>query len=171
MCKILHNLNPARKPARSPPIRPASVIRIPIARQRLLSSRGRLNWWPRASLKSFTPSERVAIGLAVEAELGKRQGQRTDLAGGGLVQNFAQVEPGQKTRAIAADKAGFGNAETYRQAKAVVEQGSPELVAAMDSGAIAVSTAARAANCETIPCWVRRLAKSGTSLFCSKKWP
>ena len=41
--------------------------------------------------KDFTPSERVAIGLAVEAELGNRRGQRTDLAGGGLPQNFAQI--------------------------------------------------------------------------------
>ena len=46
------------------------------------------------------------------------------------MQNFAQFESGQKTREIAADKAGFGNKDTYRQAKAVVEQGSPELVAA-----------------------------------------
>ena len=35
------------------------------------------------------------------------------------MQNFAQVATGQKTREIAADKAGFGNPETYRQAKTV----------------------------------------------------
>ncbi len=34
-----------------------------------------------------------------------------------LPQNFAQVEQGQKTRQIAAEKAGLGNPETYRQAK------------------------------------------------------
>ena len=81
-------------------------------------------------LKSFTPSERVAIGLAVEAELGNRRGQRTDLAGGGLPQNFAEVPQGKETREIAADKAGFGNPETYRQAKAVVQNASPELIEA-----------------------------------------
>lgn len=93
--------------------------------------------------KDFTPSERVAIGLAVEAELGKRQGQRTDLAGGGLVENFPQVASRQKTREIAAQKAGFGNDKTFRDAKTVVESGTPELVAAMDSGDLSVSSAAQ----------------------------
>lgn len=72
--------------------------------------------------KDFTVSERVEIGKAVEAELGKRQGQRTDLASEGhesllgeLVVNCPQVDPGQKTREVAAEKAGFGNSETYRQ--------------------------------------------------------
>jgi hypothetical protein len=54
---------------------------------------------------------------------------------GELVQNFAQAATGQKTREIAAEKAGFGNAETYRQAKTVVQNASPELVEAMDNGA------------------------------------
>lgn len=89
--------------------------------------------------KDFTPSERVAIGEAIEAELGNRQGQRTDIE---PVQNFAQVE-GKKTREVAAEAAGFGNAETYRQAKKVVSEGAEELVEAMDRGEIAVSTAAR----------------------------
>lgn len=99
--------------------------------------------------KDFTHSERVAIGQAVEAELGKRQGQRTDLASeqhGELVQNFAQVESGKKTRQIAAEKAGFGNPETYRQAKVVVTHGTPELVEAMDQSTIAISTAAKLAT-------------------------
>jgi ParB/RepB/Spo0J family partition protein len=53
--------------------------------------------------KDFTTSERVEIGKAVETELGKRKGQRTDLANkeqesllGEPVQNFAQVESGTK---------------------------------------------------------------------------
>ena len=57
--------------------------------------------------KDFTPSERVAIAKAIEQQVGNRRGQR--------VQNFAQVEPGQKTRDAAAERAGFGNHETYRQ--------------------------------------------------------
>ena len=47
---------------------------------------------------------------------------------GGLPQNFAEVA-GKETRQVAAEKAGFGNAETYRQAKTVVTQAEPELVA------------------------------------------
>ena len=58
------------------------------------------------------------------------------------MQNFAQVPPGVKTRQIAAKKAGFGNPETYRQAKQVVNTGTPELIEAVDKGEIAVSRAA-----------------------------
>jgi hypothetical protein len=49
------------------------------------------------------------------------------------VQNVAQYH-GTKTREIAAEKAGFDNHETYRQARRVVEKGAPELVEAMDAG-------------------------------------
>ncbi len=89
--------------------------------------------------KDFTPSERVAIGKAIEAEIGKRQGQRTDLE---PVQDLPQVPPGTKTREIAAVKAGFSNPRTYQQAKKVTETGAPELVAAMDAGAISIDAAA-----------------------------
>ena len=50
---------------------------------------------------------------------------------------------GKETREIAAQKAGFGSEFTYRQAKTVVQNASPELVEAMDNGSIAISTAAR----------------------------
>lgn len=43
------------------------------------------------------------------------------------MENFPQLT-GQKTRQVAAEKAGFGNETTYRQAKAVVEKAEPELV-------------------------------------------
>ena len=55
--------------------------------------------------KDFTPSERVAIAKAIEKQVGKRQGQRTDK----LVGKVPQVAPGKKTREVAAEKAGFGN--------------------------------------------------------------
>jgi hypothetical protein len=89
--------------------------------------------------KDFTPSERVAIGKAIEAEIGKRQGQRTDR---GLPRNSAEVTSGLETRQIAAAKAGFGNPRTYQQAKKVTENGAPELVAAMDAGEISIDAAA-----------------------------
>ena len=97
--------------------------------------------------KAFTPSERVAIAEAIKAEIGNRQGQRTDRAE--PLQNFAEVAPGQTTREAVAKAAGFGNAETYRQAKAVVEKGDPALVQAMDAGEIAISAAARLASAPT----------------------
>jgi hypothetical protein len=88
--------------------------------------------------KDFTPSERVAIAKAIERQIGNRRGQR--------VQNFAQVGPGQKTRDTAAEGAGFGNHETYRQAAKVVENGTPRLIQAMDGGRVSISAAALLAD-------------------------
>jgi hypothetical protein len=121
--------------------------------------------------KNFTPSERAAIAKAIQTGIGNRKGQRTDLelpentpevesVGGpaelrnnvaevssesGSVepaQNFAQVPPGVKTIEFAAKRAGFGNRTTYEQAKKVVEQAVDEIVAQMDSGQLAISSAA-----------------------------
>ena len=97
--------------------------------------------------KEFTTSEREAIATAIEEKIGNRQGQRTDRATPELSQNFGEVA-GKKTAEIAAKAAGFGNAETYRQAKTVVKEAIPELVEAMDRGEIAVSTAAKLAKAE-----------------------
>jgi hypothetical protein len=89
--------------------------------------------------KDFTPSERVAIGKAIEAEIGKRQGQRTDQE---LVRNCPQVATGVKTREIAAAKAGFDSPRTYERAKKVVEKAVDEVLAQMDSGDLSISAAA-----------------------------
>ena len=91
--------------------------------------------------KPFTVSERVAIGRAIEERLGERRGRPSE-----NVQNSAQFDAGTKTRALAAERAGFGNHQTYRQAKAVVESGSPELVEAVDEGEVSVSAAAEIAR-------------------------
>ena len=103
--------------------------------------------------KDFTVSERVAIGKAVESELkaiGERRGrpkqdneQQNELLE--IRQNFATF-PAGRSEDVAADKAGFSNRETYRQAKAVTETAAPELVAAMDQGTVAISTAAKLAT-------------------------
>ena len=57
------------------------------------------------------------------------------------MQNFAQGGPGQKTRDAAAERAGFGNHETYRQAAKVVGNGTSRLIQAMDGGRISISAA------------------------------
>jgi hypothetical protein len=62
------------------------------------------------------------------------------------VQKIAQVGPGKKTRDAAAERAGFGNRETYRQAAKVVESGSARLVQAMDGGRVSISAAALLAD-------------------------
>ena len=94
--------------------------------------------------KDFTPSERVAIAEAIRAEIGSRQGQRTDQAE--LVDRGPQVGRGEKTRDIAAQKAGFDSSHAYRLAKTVVERGAPNVIAAMDEGEVSISAAARAVN-------------------------
>jgi hypothetical protein len=93
--------------------------------------------------KDFTPSERVAIGKAIEELIGSRQGKSDDAS---LVEIFPQVAEGSKTREVAAKAAGFGNDKTYRDAKKVVEEAVPELLAAMDAGTVSVSAAAKLTN-------------------------
>jgi hypothetical protein len=95
------------------------------------------------SRKDFTPSERAAIGEAVAQQISGRQGQRTDRE---LPRNCAEVEAGVETRAIAARMAGFGSKDTYERAKKVVEHAVDEIVAQMDSGQLAVSSAALIAD-------------------------
>jgi ParB-like chromosome segregation protein Spo0J len=95
--------------------------------------------------KNFTPSERVAIARALERQVGNRRGQRTDRQ---PVQKIAQVGPGKKTRDQAAERAGFGNHETYRQAAKVVANGTPRLIQAMDGGRVSISAAALLADAD-----------------------
>jgi ParB-like chromosome segregation protein Spo0J len=89
--------------------------------------------------KDFTPSERVAIAAAIEAELGNRRGQRTDKA---LPANGPEVVPAKETREIAAQKAGFASTTQFRRAKAVVEKAAPAVIEAMDKGDVSISAAA-----------------------------
>jgi hypothetical protein len=94
----------------------------------------------------------VAIARAVEEAIGKRRGQRTDRGElpvpGQEVEsdkNGSKPSQGQETREFAAKQAGFGSEASYRRAAAVVENGVPELVEAMDAGAIPVKAAAEVA--------------------------
>jgi hypothetical protein len=96
--------------------------------------------------KDLAPSEKVAIADAIKARIGNRQGKRTDIGDGELPQSFAEVVAGVEAREVAAERAGFGNAETYRQAAAVVRDGVPGLVRAMDEGAVSISAAAAIAK-------------------------
>ena len=95
--------------------------------------------------KDFTPSERVAIAKAIERKVGNRQGQRTDKE---LRGKIPEVAPGIRTRETAAEKAGFGNDKTYRQAAKVVENGTPKLIQAMDDGRVSISAASILADAD-----------------------
>jgi hypothetical protein len=87
--------------------------------------------------KDLLPSDRVAIAIAVELRLGERRGN-------GNVDNDPELK-GIFTKEIAAREAGFGNHETLRQAKAVVATNDTDLIAAMDSGALSINAASKAA--------------------------
>jgi ParB family transcriptional regulator, chromosome partitioning protein len=86
--------------------------------------------------KAFTVSERVAIALAVRAQMGERRGRPAENS-----QNIGGLK-GTRTDTVAAERAGFGNAETMRQAERVLHQGAPELVHAVDAGDVSISAAA-----------------------------
>ena len=94
--------------------------------------------------KDFTPSERVAIGEALEKAIGHRKGAN-QYHSKELDQNFGQAKR-NKTAEVAAKNAGFGNPETYRQAKNVVANGVPDLVQKLDDGAVSISAAASVAE-------------------------
>lgn len=89
--------------------------------------------------KPFTSSERVAISDALRAELGRKQGIRSDLDA-----NASKLIG--KTSDHIAKAAGFGSTETMNRAKTVVEHGTPELVQAMDSGTVSIADAATVAT-------------------------
>jgi len=95
--------------------------------------------------KAFTTSERVAIGKALEEQLGERRGGDTSKGEQSNPQNSSEWK-GKETRELAAKQAGFGSHYTYQQAKDVVENGAPELVEAMDRGEVSVSAAADVAT-------------------------
>ena len=87
------------------------------------------------SRKQFSVSERVAIGKALEQRMPERRGR-------GNRSNKAELK-GQRTADIAAKKAGFGNRQSYAEARRVVEKGSDRLVQAMDKKEVSVSKAAK----------------------------
>ena len=89
--------------------------------------------------KDFTPSERVAIGAAIEAELRGRVGNPNLQSA--IPENLPELPQGD-TRDLVAKATGFGNGKTYEQAKKVVQEAAPELVEAMDKGEASVSAAA-----------------------------
>lgn len=83
--------------------------------------------------ESFTVSERVSIGLMVESDLGERRGRPK--------KEGASEGKGKSDKPIAWKRAGFGNQETYRQAKSVVASGNADLIAKMDSGELSINAA------------------------------
>ena len=92
----------------------------------------------------------MAIARAIEGEikaLGERRGNPEKLSDDTKLirQDFAELN-GKRTDEIAAQQSGFGNKETYRQAKAVVDNAIPEITQKMDSGELSVNAASLASS-------------------------
>lgn len=94
--------------------------------------------------KDFAPSERHAIAAAIEETVEERRGRPG--RNGKKVGNGPHYPTGEKTREVAARKAGFDSDREYRRVGAVVANGSPELVEAMDRGDVSASAAATLAG-------------------------
>jgi hypothetical protein len=102
--------------------------------------------------KDFTPSERVQMAESIKAQHGN--------AHGGDRKGEDQDRKCDLDRV--AQMAGFGSADTMRRAEEVVGSGDPELVEAMDEGAISNSAAADAAKLpKTLQKEVARAVKKG----------
>jgi ParB family chromosome partitioning protein len=86
-------------------------------------------------------SEKVSIGKAIESELGERRGKPTK----DIPVKCPELK-GQETRDIAAESAGFPSTSAYERAKKVVDNGTPELVEAMDDGMVSKADAAAVAD-------------------------
>jgi len=92
--------------------------------------------------KRFSVSERVEGADKLIEKYGNRQGKRTDLNNNQDDTLRGKCpEVGEKTSEFAARKSGFGSEKLYRSAKFVVENAIPEVIDAMDKGAIAISCA------------------------------
>lgn len=87
---------------------------------------------PAEMRKDFTLMERVAIGRALEEEIGERRGG-----------DRSKTDP---TRNIVAKAIGFGSGEQYARAKKVDTHGSAALKEAVDRGELDVTTAAKLAE-------------------------
>lgn len=91
-----------------------------------------------AFAKQWTVSEKVSIARAIEEEIGDRRGgdRKSNV-------EISTNDPlaGKRTDEIAAEKAGFGSKDSYRQAKKVVDLAIPEIVEKMDAGELSVNAA------------------------------
>lgn len=82
---------------------------------------------------AFTLDERLAIAAALKEVYASRQGSNQYVKKE-LPANRPEAQPGTETRELVARKAGFGSSFGYRQTKAVIEHGAPDVVAVVERG-------------------------------------
>ncbi len=104
--------------------------------------------------KEPNPIEQAKLGKRIEELIGNRQGKKDcpalpaempEVNGEPLPVKRPEVN-GKETREIAAELAGFDSAATYRRAKHIAEDGTPELQAAVTDGTLSVTDAASVAS-------------------------
>lgn len=81
-------------------------------------------WHENEVRKNFTVTERLAIAAALQHQLPERRGNPA------IRQKIDELSG--RTDDFVAQRAGFGNRETFRQAQKVVANGSAKLIRAMD---------------------------------------
>ena len=93
--------------------------------------------------KDFTPTEAVAIAMAIQGRMAQRHGgdRKTDQGG-----NISTLNEPGKSRDIAARAAGLGSGKTLEAAQRVIERGTPELIEAMDKREISIHGADKLAR-------------------------
>lgn len=99
-------------------------------------------------------TDRATVGAYLELTLGSCQGRRTDLIkpAANTLWDDKSVQPASASdnpilsRKQIANCVGFGNQESYRQAKYVIRHGMAKLLAAMDKKLIAIHVAANIAK-------------------------
>lgn len=103
--------------------------------------------------KDFTLSERDSIRRAIDAEEKAKAKERQKRKPESVQQNSAEQKPKQpdrtkqpQSRTAAAKRVGLGSHDTASKVAKVVDKGSPELVKAMDKGAVSVNAAAKLAD-------------------------
>lgn len=87
--------------------------------------------------KEFTFSERVDWAKRLERIEKVKARERMETGG---TQNFAEGEKGEAA-GITAKESGFGNKETYRQAKYIAENADEEIIKALDEGKLSINRA------------------------------
>jgi ParB-like chromosome segregation protein Spo0J len=94
--------------------------------------------------KDFTPSERTAIGQAMEdEEFANRHGG--DRRSSAAMATLDQSERGRSVDLVA-KRVGFSSGDQYQRAKTVIEHGTRELIEAMDHEGVSIRTAATIAT-------------------------
>ena len=93
--------------------------------------------------KDFTPTEAVAIAMAIQGRMAGRNHRPSAADKSG---NISGLTERGDSRDIAASAAGLGSGKTLEAAQRVIEHGTPELVEAMDKREISIHGADKLAR-------------------------